>query len=120
MHPRLVPLLALLLVGVPDSSGAPGSPPAAAPPATGRALFLKTCAPCHSQDGSASTPAARKLGVKDLRLSRIPDADIARQIRDGILDPKGQQKMPAFRETLTPSQIDSLLPVVKALRRAPR
>ena len=110
----------VLLWAVFASTSAPvASAPPTTPQVVGRPLFLKTCAPCHSPDGSASTPAARKLGVKDLRASRISDADIARQIRDGVqaVPEKASQKMPAFRETLSAEQIESLVPVVKALRK---
>ena len=33
----------------------------------GTALFNKNCAPCHSSDGRAKTPAAKKMPVANLR-----------------------------------------------------
>lgn len=80
-------------------------------------LFDKICAPCHSKDGTAQTPAAKKLGVKDLSQSKLTDAQIVQQILDGKLDPKSPSKMPPFKEKLTREETESLVPVVKAFRK---
>jgi len=80
-------------------------------------LFVKTCASCHSKDGKAETPAAKKLGVKDLSLSKLTDAQIVEQIMDGKQDTQSSSKMPAFKEKLTPEQIQSLVPLVKSFRK---
>jgi mono/diheme cytochrome c family protein len=80
-------------------------------------LFNKNCALCHSKDGTAQTPAAKKLGVKDLSQSKLTDEQIAEQIRDGKLDKEGSLKMPAFKDKLTPDEVKSLLPVVKGFRK---
>ena len=85
--------------------------------ATTNELFIKVCAPCHSKDGKAQTPAARKLGVKDLSESKLTDAQIVQQILEGKQDPKAESKMPAFKEKLTSAEIDSLVPVVKEFRK---
>ena len=80
-------------------------------------VFITNCAPCHGKDGKARTPAARKLGVKDLTQSKISAAEIERQIRDGRKNPEGKQQMPAFGERLTPEEIKQLISVVKELRK---
>ena len=80
-------------------------------------LFSQNCAPCHGKDGKARTPMAKKLGVKDLTQSKIPDAEIERQIRDGRKDPQGKQLMPAFEEKLSTNQIKELISTVKAFRK---
>ena len=80
-------------------------------------LFVKTCASCHGKDGKAQTPAAKKLGVKDLSQSKLTDTQIVQQITEGKKDPDGRSKMPAFNEKLTPEQIQSLVPVVKEFRK---
>ena len=82
------------------------------------ALFNLNCAPCHSKDGTARTPAARKLGVKDLTQSKISDEDIARQIRDGRKGPDGKQQMPSFGERLSAADVKSLVQYVGKLRKA--
>ena len=101
-------LLALLSLGVPSFS---------APPPEATALFQLTCAPCHGKDGRARTPMARKLGVKDLTLSKIPEAEVVRQIREGRKDAQGKQQMPAFGDRLSEQEIRKLVEVVKSLRR---
>jgi mono/diheme cytochrome c family protein len=80
-------------------------------------IFLTHCAPCHGADGRARTPAARKLNVKDLTQSKLPDAEIKRQIVDGRRDPAGKQQMPAFGDKLTDKQITALIAQVKAFRK---
>ncbi len=82
----------------------------------GKALFLKHCASCHGKDGRAKTPAARKLGVKDLTISKTTDAEIESQIREGRKDEKGNQRMPPFAEKLNDDEIAALLAIVRALR----
>ena len=80
-------------------------------------VFAKACASCHGKDGKAQTPAAKKLGVKDLSESKLTDEQIVQQILEGKLDLKKESKMPAFKEKLTKAELDSLIPVVKAFRK---
>ena len=80
-------------------------------------LFIKTCAPCHSKDGTAQTPAAKKLGVKDLSQSKLTDEQIVQAVREGKTDKEGSIKMPAFKEKLTSDEVESLVPVVKGFRK---
>jgi mono/diheme cytochrome c family protein len=82
-------------------------------------LFLKSCAPCHGKDGKAETPAARKLGVKDLSLSKLTDAQIEQQIREGKQENQTTVKMPAFKDRLSDEEIKSLVPVTREFRNAP-
>jgi mono/diheme cytochrome c family protein len=80
-------------------------------------LFVKSCAVCHSADGTAQTTAARKLGVKDLSQSKLTDAQIVLQINEGRQENQSASKMPAFKEKLTCPEIESLVPVVKEFRK---
>lgn len=80
-------------------------------------LFVKNCAPCHSKDGKAQTPAAKKLGVKDLSLSKASDDEIERRIREGKLPGEKESKMPAFKDKLTAEEVKSLVEIVKAFRK---
>jgi mono/diheme cytochrome c family protein len=80
-------------------------------------LFAKHCVPCHGKDGKAQSPAARKLGVKDLSLSKATDAEIEQQLIEGRKDNRGNQKMPPFRDKLSLEEIRSLIPLVKAFRK---
>ena len=83
----------------------------------GTEVFTKACGPCHGKDGRAQTPAAKKLGVKDLSQSKLTDEQIVQQILEGKQDQKKDSKMPPFKEKLTKIEIDSLIPVVKAFRK---
>jgi mono/diheme cytochrome c family protein len=83
----------------------------------GAALFEQHCIPCHGPDGRARTPAARKLGAKDLTESRLPDAEITQQIVAGQRDKNGKERMPPFREKLTDPEVTALVGFVKSLRK---
>src|SRR3954454_18858142 len=79
-------------------------------------VFNLNCAPCHGKDGKAHTPIARKLGVKDLTLSKLSDDDIERQIRDGRKAADGQQAMPAFGDKIAAADLKPLIEFVKKFR----
>lgn len=82
-------------------------------------LFLKNCSPCHGKDGKAETPAARKLGVKDLSLSKLTDAQIKQQIHEGKQENQATSKLPAFKDRLSDEEIKSLVPVIKEFWNTP-
>lgn len=79
-------------------------------------VYIKNCAVCHGKDGKAQSAIARKLGVKDLSLSKLTDAQIERQILNGRPADQNSAKMPAFKDRLTAEEIKSLIPLVKAFR----
>jgi mono/diheme cytochrome c family protein len=85
---------------------------AAEPPAA----FATLCAPCHGLDGKARTPAGKKLGAKDLSESKLTDAEIEKQILAGTKDKKGADRMPAFKDKLTPADVSALATFVKTFR----
>jgi len=80
-------------------------------------LFVKNCAVCHSNDGTAQTSVAKKLGVKDLSQSKLSDAQIIQQISEGRQENQSASKMPAFKERLTRPEIESLVPVIREFRK---
>ena len=82
-------------------------------------LFIKNCASCHGKDGKAESSIAKKLRVKDLSQSKLTDAQIEHQIREGRPADRNSAKMPAFKDRLTAEEIKTLLPVVKAFRIRP-
>jgi mono/diheme cytochrome c family protein len=83
----------------------------------GAGVFANNCVACHGPDGKAKNPAARKLGVKDLTVSTLTDAQIEQQVKEGSRNKSGVQVMPAFKDTLTPAEIQAVIAVVKALRK---
>lgn len=64
----------------------------------------------------AHTPQGGKLHAKDLRESRLRDADIERQIREGSRNQSGVSVMPAFGKDLTDADIQAAIRVVKSFR----
>lgn len=105
----LVVLVDLALPGL-QAADAPASPEI-------RTLFVKNCAPCHGEDGRARSPAARKLGVKDLTQNKLTDEQIRTQILEGIQTKGGSNKMPAFKDKLSEAEITGLIGIVKRFRR---
>lgn len=85
--------------------------------ANGEELFGKHCALCHGKDGKAQNPAARKLGVKDLSLSKATDLEIVKLVTEGTRDDRGTLKMPAFKDKLTAEEIQALVAPVKNFRK---
>jgi mono/diheme cytochrome c family protein len=77
-----------------------------------RATFKKSCAGCHSEDGSGGLKEVdgKKLKVPNLREGHAlnhPDDDFIKQIN------KGGDGMPAFKDKLTPEQINDLVRLVR-------
>jgi mono/diheme cytochrome c family protein len=83
----------------------------------GTAVFANHCASCHGKDGKARTPAGKMVGARDLSESKLADAEIVRQILEGVKDPKGKSRMPAFQEKLSSAEITLLVAYVKKFRR---
>ncbi len=101
--------------GISFGLGLAGGSPACS--ASGEELFTKHCALCHGKDGKAQSPAARKLGVKDLSISKLADAEIEKQLKEGKKDDHGHQKMPPFKDKFSADEIKSLIVVVKSFRK---
>ena len=57
------------------------------------------------------------MGVKDLTQSKATDAEMERQLIEGTKDKKGQQRMPPFKEKLSPAEMTALIEWVKKLRK---
>jgi mono/diheme cytochrome c family protein len=88
----------------------------AEPPKSGAEVFGQFCTPCHGQDGKGRTPAGRKIGAKDLSASKLTDAEIERQIINGTKDTHGVDRMPSFKEKLTPANVSAVAAYVKTFR----
>lgn len=55
--------------------------------------------------------------MKDLTESKIPEAEVVRQILEGAKDANGKPRMPPFREKFTADEVAGLAANVIALRR---
>jgi mono/diheme cytochrome c family protein len=86
--------------------------------ADGQAVFENNCASCHGLDGRAKTPQGKKLKAHDLRESRLTDAEIEQQIRQGKQNAAGVLVMPAFGKELSEEAIAAVIVTVKGFRPA--
>lgn len=84
----------------------------------GQAVFENNCASCHGLDGRAKTPQGKKLKAHDLRESRLTDAEIEQQIRQGKQNAAGVLVMPAFGKELSDEAIAAVIVTVKGFRPA--
>jgi cytochrome c6 len=74
--------------------------------------FKAKCAGCHGADGSANTPAAKALGVRDFQSPAVQKETDA-ELMDIIT--KGKNKMPKYGDKLKDSEIKDLVGYVRAL-----
>jgi mono/diheme cytochrome c family protein len=83
----------------------------------GAAVFKEACSRCHGEQGVPDRGQVVRLGVKNLTEpelhTRLSDADIANQIREGSKN----QNMPSFAGVLEDAQIDAVITHVRTLRR---
>ena len=98
------------------NSNTKSSSTAAATPdafAAARATFAKNCQKCHGEQGTGGPVKLEdgtKLKVPSFREGhalRHPDSDYLKQIN------KGGEGMPAFKDKLTPQQIDELIRFIR-------
>lgn len=116
----LVCLLALSACGhAPETTTTNTSPPTATPVASpdafaeARAIYAKDCQNCHAVDGKGG-----RVKLEDGKTLKVPsfleghalrhtDSDFRRQIAEG------GDGMPAFKDKLSPQQIDELIRFVR-------
>jgi mono/diheme cytochrome c family protein len=82
------------------------------PYASTRATFKKSCSACHGENGTGGlkTVDGKKLKVPNLREGHAlnhPDDDFIKQIT------KGGDGMPAFKDKLTPEQMNELVRFIR-------
>ena len=87
--------------------------------AEGQAVYDNTCVACHGPEGAGKTPQGRKVKAKDLRESKLTDAEIATRIREGARNKSGVMVMPPLGHELSAEEIAAVIPVVKAFRPVP-
>lgn len=122
-------LLPLTFLACNEAPPAPPAPPVnAAPPpvaaaanpgdptlAEGRKLFMMACANCHGPDGTGAMMRQMMPKIGDLTSAelhgRLSDADIIN------LATNGRDKMPAFKDSLKPEQIQQIVAYVRTLKR---
>ena len=105
--------LLALLVAAPMLAQTPAPSAPAAPAFSPQAFFLKSCAGCHGQDGSATRPDGTKGRAADLTDAGWQKANTDAAIQNSILNGKGH--MPAFKGRI--SESDALTLVTDVVRK---
>ena len=81
----------------------------------------KQCASCHGKDGKGETKAGRKADVKNLTdatyQASFTDEQMFKQIKEGLKDKNGKEKMKAFGGTLSDDEIKALVAFVRGLKK---
>lgn len=77
------------------------------------------CASCHGKDGKGATRAGRTAGVKDFTdaayQKEITDAKAVDQIKNGMKDKDGKEKMKAYGDKLNDEEIKALIAFIRTL-----
>ena len=81
----------------------------------------KNCASCHGKDGKGETKAGKKADVKDLTDSKyqgsFSDEQMFKQIKEGMKDKNGKERMKPFGDKLTDEEIKALVAHVRAFKK---
>jgi mono/diheme cytochrome c family protein len=88
---------------------------ASSPAGDAAGTYNSKCAKCHGHDGRAKTTRGRLTHSRDLSSSEWQNDVSDERIYNSISNGKG--KMPAFKKSLTDSQIDELVTYVRRLRK---
>ncbi len=76
-------------------------------------IYQQSCVKCHGADGRGQTTIGRKFKVKDFSdpswQTQNPASKIQTSIENGVKDPAGKELMKAYRNELTPQEIQELV-----------
>ena len=82
--------------------------------------WAHNCASCHGPDGAGHTKAGRMSQVKNMTdpkyQASFSDEQAAKQVKEGLKDPSGKEKMRAFGDTLSDADIKALVDYVRAFQ----
>lgn len=83
--------------------------------------WAKNCAACHGSDGAGHTKAGRMAQVKDMTnpayQKTFTDDQAANQIKNGLKDATGKEKMRAFGDKFSDDDIKVLVSYVRSLQK---
>jgi cytochrome c553 len=83
--------------------------------------WAKDCAACHGSDGAGHTKAGRMAQVKDMTnpayQKTFTDEQAANQIKNGLKDASGKERMRAFGDKLSDDDIKVLVSYVRSLQK---
>ena len=78
----------------------------------GASVYAMSCARCHGADGRAKTAKGKQTGAVDLTSDEWEPNDA----RDTRIITNGKGKMPAFKRTLKPEQIKSVVVYIRRFK----
>ncbi len=85
---------------------------AAGPASAGEPVYKARCSICHGTDGAGHTPIGKIQKVPDLRSPEVQrDSDV--ELTEIITH--GKRKMQAYKDRLTPEQIQQVVAYVREL-----
>jgi cytochrome c553 len=83
--------------------------------------WTRHCASCHGKEGKGDTKAGKKADVKDLTdpkyQAAFSDEQMFKQIKEGMKDAKGKEKMKPFGGVLSDDEIKALVAHVRTLKK---
>src|SRR6185503_18054623 len=83
--------------------------------------WTKNCASCHGKDGKGDTKAGKKAEVKDLTDSTyqasFTDEQMVKQIKEGMKDKDGKEKMKPYSDKLNDEEIKALVAHVRSFKK---
>ncbi|HEX8823185.1 MAG TPA: cytochrome c [Archangium sp.] len=81
-------------------------------------LWTAKCKSCHGTDGRAQTPLGKKEAIVDMSQPAWQAAQTDADIREFIAEGSSRnRKMKAYKDKLTPQQIDSLVAYIRTLKK---
>ena len=85
------------------------------------ANWTKHCGSCHGKTGKGDTKAGKKADVKDLTDAKyqagFTDEQMFKQIKEGMKDKNGKEKMKPFGGILSDEEINALVAHVRTLKK---
>jgi len=83
--------------------------------------WTKNCAACHGKDGKGETKAGKKAEVKDLTDAKyqaaFTDEQMLKQIKEGMKDKNGKEKMKPFGDKLNEDEMKALVALVRSFKK---
>ena len=83
--------------------------------------WTKNCGSCHGKDGKGETKAGKKADVKDLTdapyQASFTDEQMFKQIKEGMKDKNGKERMKPFADKLSDEEIKALVAHVRSFKK---
>ncbi len=93
----------------------PSPAPVPTPPRTPDEIWVQQkCQLCHGRDGKGKTVKGRKYKAPNFTGSRWQKHTTDDEIVEAITDGVKKSKMPSFKDKLTPEEIKSMVPYLRA------